>query len=88
MDQPMWESWRQIPRVVVHPPFLKKTIRIALLVGAILFGINHFDEVLAGTAKPLTYWKGLATCLVPFCVSNYGILVATRARHAADSRRP
>ena len=77
-ESPTWQSWREASRVVFYPPFLRRTVRAALIVGSILFLINHFDEVVRGKATALTYWKGLATCLVPFCVSNYGILVGTK----------
>jgi hypothetical protein len=79
-ESPTWRTWPEAARVVFYRPFLRRTVRLALLVGSILFLINHFDEVIRGTATPLTYGKGFATCLVPFCVSNYGILIGTRRR--------
>ncbi len=77
-DCPHWSKWNEAPRVILHPPFLRKTIRTALVVGSVLFAINHLDEVLLGTATTATYVKGLATCLVPLCVTNWGLLVGTR----------
>jgi len=77
---PTWSTWREALQVVFHPPFLKRTLRIAVLVGCILFLINHFDEVLAGRVATSTWIKGLATFVVPFSVSNWGILTATRRR--------
>src|SRR6266567_3440108 len=82
---PTWRRWTEIPRVVAYPPFLRKTIRIALIVGAILFAINHLDEVLAGKATAPVWIKGVLTCLVPFVVSNLGVLIAARR---PDSRGP
>lgn len=55
-------------------------MRIALLVGTILFVVNHLDVVLAGKATTGLWIKVGLTYLVPFCVSNWGILVATRRR--------
>jgi hypothetical protein len=75
---PVWTRWTEIPRVVFHPPYLRRTIRIALLVGSVLFAINHLDEVIRGQASPVTWIKGAFTCLVPFCVSNTGVLIAAR----------
>lgn len=66
--------------MVLHPPFLKKTVKMALGVGAVLFVINHSDAVIRGNAGPATYAKGLLTCLVPFCVANWGVLVGRRRR--------
>lgn len=54
--------------------------RIAILVGTILFAINQLDVVLAGRATAAVWAKVALTYLVPFCVSNWGILVATRRR--------
>ena len=59
-----------------------KTVTIALLVGTVLFAINQLDVVLGGRATGVVWFKVLLTYLVPFCVSNYGILVAT---HREDS---
>lgn len=57
---------------------LRKTVRIALVVGTILFLINQLDVVLRGKATPFVWFKVGLTYFVPFVVSNLGILVATR----------
>jgi hypothetical protein len=75
---PTWSSWNEIFRVVVYPPYLKKTVRIALIVGSVLFLINHLDEVVRGQATLAVWIKGAFTYLVPFCVANMGVLVAAR----------
>lgn len=64
--------------MVVYRPHLRKTIRAALLVGTVIFAINQLDVVLAGDATSGTYLKATLTYFVPFAVSNYGILLATR----------
>jgi hypothetical protein len=74
---PTWTSWREFPAVCIYPPHLRKTITLALIVGTILFGINQLDVVVGGRATALVWFKSALTYLVPFCVSNYGILVAT-----------
>lgn len=43
-----------------------------------LFTINQLDVVLRGAATPLVWAKIALTYLVPFCVSNLGILIASR----------
>lgn len=77
-EPPTWSKWNEIFRVVVYPPYLKKTVRIALIVGSVLFLINHLDEVVRGQATLAVWIKGAATYLVPFCVANMGVLVAAR----------
>ena len=67
-------------RVVLHRPHLRATLRIALIVGTVLFAINQLDVVLRGDATTATWVKGGVTYLVPFVVANLGVLTATRAR--------
>jgi hypothetical protein len=75
---PTWATWREALRVVAYAPHLRKTVRIALVVGTVLFCINQLDVVLRGDATAATWVKGATTYLVPFVVSNLGVLVATR----------
>ncbi len=83
LGRPTWSNWKEALRVVAYPPYLKKTLRIALIVGCLLFVINQLDIVLRGQATPRVWIKGALTFLVPFCVSNVGILVASRRRHGS-----
>jgi hypothetical protein len=77
---PTWSTWREACRVLVYRAHLRATIRIALVVGTVLFAINQLDVVLAGEATTATWVKSLVTYGVPFVVSNLGILTATRRR--------
>lgn len=77
---PTWDKWREAFRVIVYRPYLRRTIRIAFVVGSVLFIINHLDEVIMGRATLITWVKGVVTYFVPFCVSNSGVLSATH-RH-------
>ena len=53
---------------------LRRTLRIALVVGLVLTAINHLDVILRGDATAITWVKtGLNFC-VPFVVSNLGLL--------------
>ena len=81
--RPTWATWREALDIVRYRPHLLKTIRIAVIVGTIIFSINQLDVVLRHKATLSTYVKGSLTYLVPFCVSNYGILVATHRRDRA-----
>ena len=76
--EPRWSTVSEAIRVVLHPPFFRKTLLIAVTVGAVLFLINHLDEILAGQVTAGTWVKGVVTCVVPFAVANWGILAATR----------
>jgi hypothetical protein len=78
LEAPTWSAWREAPSVVLYRPHLRKTIRIALIVGTVLFVINQLDVVVRGAATPVVWLKVVLTYLVPFCVSNLGILIASR----------
>jgi hypothetical protein len=80
---PTWATWREAIRVIGYRPHLRKTMLIALAVGTVLFCINQLDVVLRGDADAGVWVKTAITYLVPFCVSNAGVLVASR--RAADS---
>lgn len=75
---PAWSTWREAVSVVCYPPHLRKTVTIALIVGTVLFCINQLDVVLRGDATTAVWLKSAITYLVPFCVSNAGVLVASR----------
>ena len=64
--------------MVGYWPHLRQTIRVALVIGTVIFAINQLDVVLAHKANAATYLKGALSYLVPFAVSNYGILLATQ----------
>ena len=79
-ERPVWSKWHEAFRVIAYPAYLKRTVRIALIFGSILFAINHLDEVVLGHASASVWLKGALTYLVPFSVSNLGVLVASRRR--------
>jgi hypothetical protein len=81
-NAPTWQTLSQWPRVIFYPPHLARTVATALVVGTVLFAINHLDVVLAGHASTETWVKTALTYLVPFCVSNIGLLIGCRQSSA------
>jgi len=77
---PQWTSWREVPALISRGSSLRRTLTLALLIGTVFVSINQLGVVLAGHATPLLWLKIGVTYLVPFCVSNYGMLVATHRR--------
>jgi hypothetical protein len=75
---PTWSGWREAIGVIAYRPHLRKTVSIALAVGSVLFCINQLDVVLRGDANAAVWIKGAITYVVPFVVSNLGVLVASR----------
>jgi hypothetical protein len=75
---PTWANGREALAVVAYGGHLRNTVRIALVVGTVLFAINQLDVVLSGDATTVTWVKVAVTYLVPFVVSNLGVLTATK----------
>ena len=65
-----------------EPANLRRTIAIALVVGTILTLVNQVEVLLDGRATWVTGVKVAANYLVPFIVSNLGVLTAARNRPA------
>lgn len=53
---------------------LRRTVPIAIVVGSVLTAINQLDVILGGGATAATWVKSGANFLVPFVVSNLGLL--------------
>ena len=56
---------------------LRRTVRIALVVGCVLTLINQLDVILHGDTTALTGVKIGLNFVVPFIVSNLGVIAAT-----------
>lgn len=60
------------------PTTLRKTLRIALVVGCVLTAINEGDEIVRGAFTTAVAIKVGLNFVVPFVVSNLGVLAGTR----------
>jgi hypothetical protein len=63
-----------------YPPMLRRSVRIALLVGTLLALINHGEYLLQGRVTGVLALKILATYTVPFTVATWSALVNSRVR--------
>jgi hypothetical protein len=57
---------------------LRRTIRIAIVVGIVLTLINQGSVIAAGHETPATWVRCVLNFIVPFLVSNVGLLSARR----------
>ena len=57
---------------------LRRTVRIAAVVGLVLTAINEGDSLAGGHVSAATGIKMALNFVVPFIVSNLGVLAATR----------
>ena len=68
--------------VCSRPANLRRTTRIAAVVGVILTLINQGDVIIHGNATALTGVKVGLNFVVPFIVSNLGVLAGDRSARA------
>ncbi|ENM5749121.1 nitrate/nitrite transporter NrtS [Vibrio mimicus] len=61
------------------PSILKRSMKVAAIVGTVLMMINHGDVLLAGQIESERVLKILLTYMVPFCVSTQASVSATLA---------
>lgn len=76
---------RHVLRVVLHPPHLKRTCMVALLVGVWLSVFNLGGELLAGPWNMPLAIKVAMNLLTPFAVANLG-LISRQAGSESDRR--
>lgn len=67
---------------------LRRSGRIAIVVGGIIIAVNQGDVLLAGALTPRVVLKMLLTPCVPFCVSLYGAYTAYWSALAAERTGP
>jgi hypothetical protein len=77
---------RDALRVVLERAHLRRTLRIAVLVGLVLTVINQLDVILGGDTSALVWVKVALNFCVPFVVSNLGLLAGKRAEDEAARR--
>jgi len=63
-------------QTAMRPEVVKRSRRVAILVGTILVAINYFDRIYVGDLTPIDYIKMLMTYCVPFCVSTHASVSA------------
>lgn len=61
------------------PVCVKRSIKVAFIVGTVLALINHFDAIFFGEITYTNIFQIVLTYLVPYTVSTYGS--AMQARH-------
>lgn len=78
-DRATWSTAQEAVIVCCQRVVLRRTLRIALVVGTILSAVNQGGVLLGGQASGMTWLRVAANYVIPFCVSNAGVLSATRA---------
>jgi len=61
-------------------PVVRRALKYAVIVGAVLITINHGDAILRGELNPGRLFRMALTVMVPYIVSTLSSVEATRAR--------
>lgn len=77
-----WGTRREGVALWLSPRTLRRTIRIALVVGTLLSLINQGHLIAAGDTTLGTWIRVAANYLIPWVVSSVGFLSASRRRPA------
>jgi hypothetical protein len=78
--QPSWTTYGDAVRLWFSSVCLRKTLKIAAVVGTLLSLINQGSVIFGGDATAATWVRVGLNYVVPFCVSSLGFLSATRRR--------
>jgi hypothetical protein len=76
----MTQRMREALRYCLQRRHLRRTARIALVVGIVLTAINQLDVIVGGDASTTTWIKCGLNFVVPFVVSNLGLLSGRATR--------
>ncbi|MDP6108382.1 MAG: nitrate/nitrite transporter NrtS [Candidatus Brocadiia bacterium] len=65
---------------LMHRPTIGRSLKIAIIVGSVLIGINQGDVVLSGQLDKALLWKAPLTYATPFVVSLWGAMANARVQ--------
>jgi hypothetical protein len=77
---PSWGTGREALALWFARTTLRKTLKIAAIVGTLLSLANQGSVIATGDASAATWLRVGFNYFVPFCVSSTGFLSATRRR--------
>lgn len=70
--------------IAFEKTIVRRSLRVALLVGSILMFINHGELILAGTMETKNWLKVLLSFLVPYLVSTYSSVASGQYTNEAS----
>jgi len=85
--KPSWSSYSEVPSVVFHRVNLSRTVPTAIVTGLVLLLINQLEPLLRDPGSMATWVRSGLCFVVPFCVSNVGVLMVSRTEDTVDESR-
>lgn len=83
--RPAAGGWRNALVYCARPHHLRRTLAIAVVVGALLCAINQLGVILDGRATTETWLRCGLDFVVPFTVSNLGLLTGRAEARGGSS---
>ncbi len=74
----------KLTKILLDPKFMPTATRVSLVVGSILFTINHGAALAKGEMTKTRWLSGLVTYLVPYSVSVHG-QYTSRSRRSLEN---
>jgi hypothetical protein len=68
-------------RCLIDPKFAKPAFKVAIVIGTLLFAINHGSAVLHGKMNRDRWISALLTYIVPYCVNIHGQFISRSQRN-------
>ena len=68
-----------------EPSVVRRSLRVAAVVGTILVTINYADRILAGAIGGIDVLKMMLTYCVPYCVSTHASVQSIRSFQRATA---
>lgn len=68
----------EFPKALIDPRLAPSAVRVALVVGSLLFTINHGSALAKGEMTRTRWLSGLITYLIPYGVNIHGQFTSSR----------
>ena len=65
-------------KALLDPKFAPSAVRVAIVVGSVLFTINHGSALAKGEMTRTRWLSGLITYLIPYSVNIHGQFTSSR----------
>ena len=73
-------------RIAAEASVVRRSLRLAAVVGTVLIAINHGDALLRGEINGVRLLRIALTVLVPYCVSTFASVSAIREQRRNTPR--